>query len=259
MDGVRRPPEREGLPGVDACARVLPRRAVLGRAHRGFTLIELLVVISVIAVLISLSLPALATSKEAARRVKCLSNLHGIGVGIELYLNDYKRTFPYVLPFTDTSSSKNDKSLLELIGNYVDAAQPYKDSEELFVATDPWICPSDKSSDDEKSHFGPAWRSFGTSYEFIPGEIMLLIEMATGLKDTARGVSKAYESRDLPVLRDIDNWHTTKRKQDISTSDNFRNALYYRDWRADKLKQPSQDEINQVIKEVLRFYGISAG
>ncbi|MCC6429161.1 MAG: prepilin-type N-terminal cleavage/methylation domain-containing protein [Phycisphaerales bacterium] len=235
----------------------MPCRA--GSPRGAFTLIELLVVISVIAVVISITLPALAGSKEAARRVKCLANLKGIGVGIELYLNDYKRVFPYVLPFSNDASSDNDKSLLDLIGNYVDATTPYKGPDELFNASDPWTCPSDRTSDDEKSNFGPTWREFGTSYEFIPGEIMLLIEMATGLKDTSRGVSKAYESRDWPVLRDMDNWHTTRRKEQVSSNDNFKNALYYRDWRADLLKPPSQEDINQMIKDVLRFYGINAG
>jgi prepilin-type N-terminal cleavage/methylation domain-containing protein len=224
--------------------------------RRGFTLIELLVVIGVISVIISITLPALAASRETARRVKCLANLKGIGVGIELYLNDYKRVFPYVLPFTDDASSENDKSLLDLIGNYVDAGKPVKQADGLYTAADPWICPSDRSSDDEKSNYGPAWRTFGTSFEFVPGEMMLLIEMATGLKETARGVSKAYESSDFPVLRDIDNWHTTRAKANVSSSDNFKNALYYRDWRADLLKEPTQDQLNEMIRQVLKYYGI---
>ncbi|HRJ50446.1 MAG: DUF1559 domain-containing protein [Phycisphaeraceae bacterium] len=230
------------------------------RTFPAFTLIEMLVVISVIAVVISITLPALSGSREAARRTKCLANLKGIGMGLELYLNDHKRVFPYVLPFSDPdATSKNDKSLLEIMGNYIDAATPYKDADGLYLASDPWTCPSDRASDDEKSNFGPAWRTFGISYEFIPGELMLLIEFVTGLTDTSRGVSRAYESRDFPVLRDIDNWHTTKRRENIVQTDNFKNALYYRDWRADVLRQPSQDELNRFIKEVLRYYGIIAG
>ncbi|MBN2210350.1 MAG: type II secretion system protein [Sedimentisphaerales bacterium] len=55
---------------------------------RGFTLIELLVVVSIIALLVSILLPALNRAREQAKRTKCATQLHEIGVGIASYAAD---------------------------------------------------------------------------------------------------------------------------------------------------------------------------
>ncbi|HEX7011004.1 MAG TPA: prepilin-type N-terminal cleavage/methylation domain-containing protein [Phycisphaeraceae bacterium] len=68
-----------------------------GSAPRGFTMIELLVVISIIALMISILLPALKQARMAALTTECSSTLRQVGIAIYTYANDHSGKLPLVI------------------------------------------------------------------------------------------------------------------------------------------------------------------
>jgi prepilin-type N-terminal cleavage/methylation domain-containing protein/prepilin-type processing-associated H-X9-DG protein len=62
--------------------------------RNGFTLIELLVVISIIALLVSILLPALSGARDAAKAGVCSVQLRGLGTAVYQYAGDNKDSLP---------------------------------------------------------------------------------------------------------------------------------------------------------------------
>src|SRR4051812_37129162 len=77
------------------------------RLSAGFTLVELLVVTGIIAVLISILLPALGRARAAANTIKCAANLRAIGQGMAVYIANNRGSLPNAYIYDGMSIAGN--------------------------------------------------------------------------------------------------------------------------------------------------------
>ena len=123
-------PLQEGDPPVTAFP--FPRRP-MRRMFGGFTLVELLVVIAIIGLLISLLLPAIQATREAARRMSCTNNLHQLGVAIRCY-ESAKKKFPPAAFVTRNGDLVDLRAGPRL--SWVVAVLPYMEGSSLYKMFD---------------------------------------------------------------------------------------------------------------------------
>jgi prepilin-type N-terminal cleavage/methylation domain-containing protein/prepilin-type processing-associated H-X9-DG protein len=91
------------------------RHRVLGGGAFGrvaFSLVELLVVIAIISILAALRLPVLSRARAAADSAVYKSNLHQIGLGLRLYVDDFK-AYPLYPLYVDFFGRANWYNRLE--------------------------------------------------------------------------------------------------------------------------------------------------
>lgn len=150
--------------------------------RHGFTLIELLVVIAIIAILAAILFPVFARAREKARETNCIAHLKQIGLGLQMYADDYDMLLPlaYIDPVSDGPPGLSD------------VLQPYTKNRQIFR------CPSDKDN---------YWTSHGISYNYADGMLEPVVGVST-LIDSPWGL----EPTRVALVSDYkEDWHTAGR------------------------------------------------
>lgn len=162
---------------------------------RGFTLVELLVVIGIIALLISILLPALNSARAASRATKCLSNLRSIGIACDAYSLANKGTIIPTVVWTDSGGTGEYWPVLLQAGKYLPLPrQPVSTTNIDYRPIDytsVLICPSIKDIP-AALNSTPATDDLPTRYQsqfFLPGSYY---EWSYGINGSPNGGNVNY-------------------------------------------------------------------
>ena len=171
-------------------------------ARPAFSLIELVVVIAVLAVLIGILVPVLASGKRVAQQVDCLSNLRSLGMSLRSYMDQESRgILPVVNGYFDQGKAQPSDftAIVPLLADHMEVPRPKQISNGRFEPRAPFVCPHD-------AEIGP---EFGFSYDYFPGALMINYATHGRIEPSlALPVTRLYEAGEYSVLfADIKPWH----------------------------------------------------
>lgn len=172
--------------------------------RKAFTLVEAILTVSVVLLLLALAIPAIARSRETARRTVCLVSLRELALAVRMYMDHESRGILPVEP--SVWASRPDERLRALEGNLLKTVlrewtggfSSYDG--QRFPFRSPVMCPSDRV-------YGP---QYGFSYDYEAGAWLERWPDNRVDPDLAMEVTRKYELRPAPgprLFSDIDGFH----------------------------------------------------
>ncbi len=165
--------------------------------RRAFTILELLAVIVILAILASLSLPAMARAGAYARALRCRGHLHQWGLATHLYTADHEDRLPpegFPNPTERTTNSGWYIQLPRQMGlpRYHDLA--WRTNPAARPGTTVWLCPANprRSNGRNLFHYCLNQHHDGTSTDDNP-------TLLSALPDPASLVW-LFDSKNLPAV-----------------------------------------------------------
>jgi len=135
-------------------------RTACRSGRRGFTLIELLVVIAIIALLVTLLVPALQEAKRQAKVVLCATDLHAIGNGLAIYVAEEDGRYPVASAwygiYVTGDPVDNRANLVRIAGEQTDI---------YYCPLDNHLRPEDNEHEVEYSEYFFCW-PWGAGYAY---------------------------------------------------------------------------------------------